>query len=211
MHRSRSIHSKKSLSLGMLVLVLSLFSSRGADAQIKQPGAHPDYALELDPHLVIQHANGPFFDDEGIGFGLRASIPLMRNGPIPQINNNIGISFGGDLVFFGTDFGCRNNGNDLLGDDCNGTDLWLPVTFQWNFFFTKVVGAFFEPGLAVSYWHREWVDDCGGGDLCNRSASDLDLAEFVVFIGGRFLFTERAGMTVRIGWPYVSVGGTFLL
>ena len=104
----------------------------------------------------------------------------------------------------------RNRGNDLLGDDCDGTDLWLPVTFQWNFFFTKVVGAFFEPGLAVSYWHREWIDDCGG-DPCEREGSDLDLAEFVVFVGGRFLFSERAGMTVRIGWPYVSIGGTFLL
>jgi hypothetical protein len=185
-------------------------SSRGASAQIKQPGAHPDYSLELDPHLVIQHANGPFYDDEGIGIGLRASIPFVRNGPIPQINNNMGISFGGDIAFYGTDFGCRNRGNDLLGDDCNATDLWLPVTFQWNFFFTKVVGAFVEPGLAVSYWHFEWIDDCNGNP-CDRSASDLDLAEFVFFVGGRFLFGERVGMTVRIGWPYVSIGATFLL
>ncbi|HEX6272641.1 MAG TPA: hypothetical protein VFZ53_06375, partial [Polyangiaceae bacterium] len=152
----------------------------------------------------------PFFDDEGVGLGLRASIPFVRNGPIPQINNNVGISFGGDFVFFDADFGCRNDGNALLGDDCSGSNLWLPVTFQWNFFFTKVVSAFFEPGLAISYWQRDWIDDCGG-DPCERNASDLDLAEFVVFFGGRFLFTERAGMTVRIGWPYVSVGGSFLL
>lgn len=210
MRRSRSHHSKTSLLVALLVLAAGMLAPRGANAQIKQPGAHPDYTLELDPHLVIQHAHGPFFDDEGIGFGLRASIPFVRNGPIPQINNNMAISFGGDLAFFGTDFGCRNRGNDLLGDDCSGTDLWLPVTFQWNFFFTKVVGAFFEPGLAVSYWHREWIDDCGG-DPCEQGGSDLDLAEFVVFFGGRFLFSERAGMTVRIGWPYVSVGGTFLL
>jgi hypothetical protein len=196
--------------LGLFVAVLCSFAAPDAGAQIKQPGAHPDYALELDPHLVIQHAHGPFFDDEGVGLGLRASIPLVRNGPIPQINNNAGISFGGDFVFFDDDSGCRNDGNALLGDDCNGSNLWLPVTFQWNFFFTKVVSAFFEPGLAISYWQRDWIDDCGG-EPCEREESDLDLAEFVVFFGGRFLFTERAGMTVRIGWPYVSVGGTFLL
>src|SRR5262245_31213195 len=98
MRRSRSLHSKTSLLLLFFVVALGLFSSRTASAQIKQPGAHPDYSLELDPHLVIQHAHGPFFDDEGIGFGLRASIPFVRNGPIPQINNNMGISFGGDLA-----------------------------------------------------------------------------------------------------------------
>jgi len=210
MRRSRRLHSKTRLLFAALAALACLFSAGGALAQIKQPGAHPDYSLELDPHFIIQHAHGPFFDDEGLGLGLRASIPFVRNGPIPQINNNVGISFGGDLAFFDADLGCRNNGNDLLGDDCDGTNLWLPVTFQWNFFFTKVVSAFFEPGLAVSYWRRDWIDDCGG-DPCERTASDLDLAEFVVFFGGRFLFSERAGMTVRIGWPYVSVGGSFLL
>jgi hypothetical protein len=210
MRRSRSFFSKKSLFASVFVALACLLSASGAGAQIKQPGAHPDYSLELDPHLVIQHANGPFFEDEGVGLGLRASIPLVRNGPIPQINNNAAISFGGDFVFFDADAGCRNNGNDLLGDDCDGTHLWLPVTFQWNFFFTKVVGAFFEPGLAISYWQRDWIDDCAG-EPCAQSSSDLDLAEFVVFFGGRFLFTERAGMTVRVGWPYISVGGSFLL
>jgi hypothetical protein len=211
MRRSRLLPLAGRLLLALTCAFAALVVPRVAGAQIKQPGAHPDYSLELDPHLVIQHARGPFFDDEGIGLGLRASIPFVRNGPISQINNNVGISFGADVAFFGSDFGCRSRGNAELGDDCDGSDLWLPVTFQWNFFFTKVVSAFFEPGLAVSYWRRTWLDDCGGGELCERTASDLDLAEFVVFFGGRFLFTERAGMTVRIGWPYVSVGATFLL
>ena len=211
MRRSRPPHSKKSLLCGVFLALLCLFFAHDAGAQIKQPGAHADYSLEVDPHLVVQHARGPFFDDEGLGLGLRLSIPLVRNGPIDTINNNMGISFGGDIAFFGTDFGCRSRQNGLLGDDCDGTDLWLPVTWQWNFFFTKVVGAFFEPGLAVSYWRRDWIDDCGGGNLCERTASDLDLFNFVVWVGGRFLFTPRAGMTVRLGWPYVSVGATFLL
>lgn len=209
MRRSRPFSSKTISLIFLLSALFCLIGPGTAQAQIKQPGAHPHYALELDPHLTIQHADGPFYGDEGIGFGLRASIPLLHNGPIPQINNNIGISFGGDLAFFDNDR-CHNHGNDFLGDDCGGTDLWLPVTFQWNFFFTRVVSAFFEPGLAVSYWQYDWVGVCGG-DPCDQHASDLDLAEFVVFFGGRFLFSDRAGMTVRIGWPYVSVGGTFLL
>jgi hypothetical protein len=211
MRRSLHTRSKTRVLAGIVLGILGIIWAGNAEAQIKQPGAHPDYGVELDPHLVIQYAHGPFFDDEGIGVGLRASIPFVRNGPIPQINNNMGISFGGDIAFFNADLGCRSQGNGLLGDECDGTDIWLPVLFQWNFFFTKVVGAFFEIGPAVSYWHRSWLDDCGGGNVCERSASDLDLFNFAGFIGGRFLFSERVGMTVRLGTPYVSVGATFLL
>jgi hypothetical protein len=200
----------KHLFLGLFLALSSIALAREARAQIKQPGAHPDYAVELDPHLTIQHSAGPFWDDEGVGLGLRASIPLVRNGPIPQINNNMAIGFGGDIAFFGDDNGCRNVNNRFLGDSCDGTDLVLPVVWQWNFFFTKVVGAFFEIGPAVTYWHRSWIGDCGG-EPCELDASDLDFEPIVGWIGGRFLFGERVGMTVRLGWPYISVGGTFLL
>ena len=213
MIRTRAFHAGTGLLrllVGLSLTALALVWSGAASAQIKQPGAHPRYSLELDPHLVIQHASGPFLDDEGWGVGLRASIPFMHNGPIPQINNNIGISFGGDLAFFDDDAGCRSRENTLLGDECDGTSLWLPVTFQWNFFFTKIVGAFFEIGPAVSYWSQDWVDDCQGNP-CERSASELDLLDFAVFFGGRFLFGERVGMTVRLGYPYVSIGATFLM
>jgi hypothetical protein len=207
---SRAFNRGKRLLIGALLATALCFVARGADAQIKRPGAHARYSLELDPHLVIQHANGPFLDDEGIGVGLRASIPLMHNGPVTQINNNIAISFGGDIAFFGDDRGCRSVENTALGDECDGTSLWLPIMFQWNFYFTKIVGAFGEIGPAVSYWTQDWVDDCNGTP-CERTASDLDLFDFSVFVGGRFMFGERVGMTVRLGWPYVSVGATFLL
>ena len=136
MRRSRLPPLAGRLLLALACAFAALAVPGTASAQIKQPGAHPDYSLELDPHLVIQHANGPFFDDEGIGLGLRASIPFVRNGPIPQINNNVGISFGADIAFFDADFVCRSRGNAVLGDDCDGSDLWLPVTFQCNLFLT---------------------------------------------------------------------------
>ena len=213
MRRSRSHQSKTSLLVALLVVGVGLLSTRGASAQIKQPGAHPDYSLELDPHLVIQHAHGPFFDDEGIGVGLRASIPFVRNGPIPQINNNMGISFGADYVFFGDDDDCRFLGrrNDFIDRECGGSDLWIPVTLQWNFWFTPVISVFGEPGLALQYTSAYWEYDCGGGAICEADDDDLDVVEFVMFVGGRFMFSNNVGMTVRLGSPYVSVGATFLM
>src|SRR5688572_20726342 len=121
MIRSRAFHPGMGLLrrlVGLALTVLALLWSRGADAQIKQPCAHPSDSLELDTHLVIQHENGTFLDDEGWGVGCRASIPFVHNGPIPQINNNMGISFGGDLAFFDDDAGCRSRENTPLGDDC---------------------------------------------------------------------------------------------
>ena len=48
--------------------VLGLLLAGSAEAQIKNPGAHPRYSLELDPHLTLQHDRGPF-TDEGVGLG----------------------------------------------------------------------------------------------------------------------------------------------
>jgi hypothetical protein len=192
--------------------VLGLLLAGSAEAQIKTPGAHPRYSLELDPHLTLQHDRGPF-NDEGVGLGLRATIPLFHNGPVPQINNNMGISFGADYVFFGDDDDCRFLGrrNDFIDRECGGSDLWIPVTVQWNFWFTPVISVFGEPGLALQYTSAYWEYDCGGGAICEADDDDLDVVEFVMFVGGRFMFSNNVGMTVRLGSPYVSVGATFLM
>ena len=197
--------------LFVATLVSGLLLAGSAEAQIKNPGAHPRYSLELDPHLTLQHDRGPF-TDEGVGLGLRATIPFFHNGPIPQINNNMGISFGADYVFFGDDDDCRFRGarNEFIERDCGGTALWLPVTVQWNFWFTPVVSVFAEPGLALEYATAYWEYECGTG-ICEADDDDLDVVEFVMFVGGRFMFSNNVGMTVRLGSPYVSVGATFLM
>lgn len=205
MNRSPALVKLSALGLGT-----SLFlAASAASAQIKQPGNHPRYGVELDPHVLVQHDQTPF-GDEGFGLGLRAVIPFMHNGPVPQINNNIGITFGADFAFFSDDDLCRRIGDtSYFADDCNGMNIWFPVTGQWNFFFTPVVSVFGELGLALQYQRWEWEGLCANDAPCSRDGSDTD-AEFVFWGGGRFLFSDRAGMTVRLGWPYVSIGGSFL-
>jgi hypothetical protein len=181
-----------------------------ANAQIKQPGAHQRYNVELDPHVLIQHSDMPV-GDEGYGFGFRASIPFMHNGPIPRINNSIGISFGMDLAFFGDEDICRRRGADFFVTDCDAMNIWVPVTMQWNFYFTKVVSVFGEPGLAFQYesWSLEGTCDAGGD--CSQDSSDVDPVEPTFWVGGRFLFADRFGLTVRVGYPSMTVGMSILL
>jgi hypothetical protein len=67
-----------------LALALSaLPNSASADQLvIKRPGLHPNYTVELEPHLLLF----PFHDGD-FGAGVRASFEIVDNGFIPSINN----------------------------------------------------------------------------------------------------------------------------
>ncbi len=181
-----------------------------AQSIIKQPGNHPNYGLELEPHVLAQYGNLPYTND-GFGLGLRLSIPFVQNGPISTINNNIGISFGFDAAFFGNDAPCDGRGNpDFYVDNCGATELWFPVTAQWNFFLTRIISVFGEVGLSAHYARWDYSGPCNAGGDCTYHASYLNLFEPVIWGGGRFLFGRNVGLTVRLGWPYISVGASFL-
>lgn len=185
-----------------------LLLSGAAAAQIKEPGQHPMYSVELEPHLLLQYGDRAT-GDQGLGFGLRATIPFMHNGPVPSINNNLGLSFGADVAFFGGDEICRRRGVQFFAEDCSAWNLWFPATAQWNFFLTPVVSVFGELGLAIQHQRWSFQGSCGDGP-CNASEANTDV-EPTAFVGGRFLvFSRRAGLTVRLGWPYLSVGATML-
>jgi hypothetical protein len=185
-----------------------LLLSGAAAAQIKEPGQHPMYSAELEPHLLFQYGDRAT-GDQGLGFGLRATIPFMHNGPVPSINNNFGLSFGADVAFFGGDEICRRRGVQFFAEDCSAWNLWFPATAQWNFFLTPVISVFGELGLAIQHQRWSFQGSCGDGP-CSASEANTDI-EPTAFVGGRFLvFSRRAGLTVRLGWPYLSVGATML-
>ncbi len=174
------------------VLVPSL-----ANAQIKSPGAHPDYSVELEPHLALQYHRW----DDGVGPGLRVNIPFFHNGPIDSINNNMAIGFGFDWIFVDDD---HFRGCDDRFRDCDATQVWFPVVLQWNFWFTDIISVFGEPGIAARYIDYD-------NDFCRGDCDDFDFFEPVFWGGARFQFSDVVGLTVRVGTPYVSVGANFLL
>lgn len=91
-------------ALATLFAVACFAFSPVAQAQIKEPGRHAHYTLDLEPHLVVAWDRGPArYADEGFGLGLRVTIPLFDNGPIKKINNNMGISFGVDFAHYDAD------------------------------------------------------------------------------------------------------------
>ena len=88
---------------------------------------------------------------------------------------------------------------------------------QWNFFLSTHWSVFGEPGLALEYGTLRGLSRAhlrrprATGRLCVRPApSHFSVDPFVLFVGGRFHFSESASLTMRIGWPYFSIGVSFM-
>jgi hypothetical protein len=195
-------------SLAWVVTTSSLVTST-AEAQIRSPRAHTHYALELEPHLVVQWADEPYWNDEGIGVGVRLSIPVVPDGPITTINNSLAVGFGLDWAHF-DDCGPYN-------DLCDADNLWFPLVLQWNFFLTRAVSLFTELGLALQYsslgWDGPIPGNCvryRGTNVCDDDVDDLDI-ELVFWLGGRFAVADSVAITLRLGIPSILLGVSLLL
>jgi len=201
------------------VLACTALVTKGARAEesiIRRPGDHPNYGVEIEPHLLaaflLTHAGA----GDGYGLGGRFSIPLMKNGFISSINNNVAIGFGLDWAHFSGCYYAYYAGP--YGYDCPSFNTFvIPVVMQWNFFLSTHWSVFGEPGLAIEY---ATYGDCPGYFVdpngvrrnypCGAAPSHTTVDPFVLFIGGRFHFSESASLTMRVGWPYFSIGVSFM-
>jgi hypothetical protein len=201
--------------LAVWVVVVGILTSAGTvSAQIKEPGAHPDYSVELEPHLLLQWTEGPdWHHNVGPGLGFRATIPFFHNGPIEKLNNNMGITFGLDTAFYS---GCEDHwgphGHAWWANHCSGMDWTFPIAMQWNFWLTPVISVYGEPGFAMSYETGSFDAPCPGapGGLCHATDSRFRL-EPVIWGGARFLVSDSVGILLRAGIPSISVGVGILL
>ena len=192
-------------------VVLGLLASPAfASAQIKQPGAHPRYSVELEPHLLVQWSETCASD--GFGPGFRATIPFLDNGPIPKINNNMGIGFGLDWAHSGLNSRCPAYYRmGVYYGDGYKADIWqVPVVVQWNFFLVPKVSVFGEAGMVFQHRRYDGAYRCDPGNICYGPGTENGWdASFAV--GGRFLVSDSVGFLLRVGYPYLSAGVSILL
>lgn len=195
------------------VVVAASLTARNAHAAeeliIKRPGDHPVYGVEMEPHLAFAFLM-PRAGTSGIGVGGRFTIPLVKNGFISSINNNVGIGFGIDWLHYD---GCYYWSNP---NACSNFEaFFIPVVMQWNFFLSTHWSVFGEPGLAIAYnsWGSGCIDfDDGRGNrvACGPTPSHITANPFVLFVGGRYHFSETTALTLRLGWPYATFGVSFM-
>jgi hypothetical protein len=195
------------LAVSLSAALCCVARSATAASVIRRPGLHPSYSAELEPHLTFVW-DEPLWAEDSWGPGLRVGVPIVEDGPIGAINNSMAISLGLDwtMASIGWAF-CYGERSYLAGRDCEGYAVWFPVALQWNFWLTDVISVFGEPGFAVR--HAWWDDDDCIGGACR--GSDTDFEPLALWGGGRFVFGGNVGVIVRIGYPSVSAGATFLL
>jgi hypothetical protein len=170
-----------------------------ADDTIKHPGDHPDYKVEVEPHVLLGWDD--IYATGGLGLGGRFTIPIVHNGFIDSINNSVGIGFGMDVMHYDN---CRYKG---IG--CSANYLHFPVVMQWNFFVHSHWSVFGEPGL---FFYHGFLGDCTTGPNGQNGQCDSPSVNGVrpaLWIGGRYHISETVSLTMRIGWPAFSFGVSF--
>ena len=203
-----------------LTAVLALYAGNAkAESIIKQPGNHPQYSVDLEPHLALGLDDTYYYGGTGYGLGARVTIPFLRNGPISTINNDMGIGFGLDWLTRGN--GCNNGYYYGRGpayynyNGCSAYSLYVPVVLQWNFYLTDIITVYGEPGLGIRISHASWSYPgpylgCPNGMVCE--GSDTSTSPIPIIAGGaKFMFGRTIGLNVRLGYPYFTVGASFLL
>jgi hypothetical protein len=151
---------------------------------------------------------------------VRFSIPVMSPGFIKTINDSIAISFGLDAMHYSgyTGYGAYGycNFRNCPGYYYYDTSFWavhLPIVMQWNFWLTEKWSVFGEPGLTIR--HAFFSDSlCGPNYVPTYGACypDSTMPFFTFFAGGRFKFSDKIGLTMRLGYPIdFSAGVSFFL
>jgi hypothetical protein len=175
-------------------VVLGLTLDAEAALVIKQPNAHPVYRAELEPHgnIILWHRYYGYgryyrgrryrdFGDPEFGGGFRATIELGDPAFVPSINNTVGITFGIDVM---NCLYCVRN-----------FSFFSPIGLQWNFFLTEKWSVFADLGFLLrtdGFFYHTYPD-------------------FFFMAGGRFHFNDDIALTMRVGYPWISVGVSFFV
>ncbi len=188
------------ISLATFSLVALAAPTARAQNIIRRPGDHINYKAELEPHLNFglfhyrdsgYYGNGyGYYNSFDYGPGFRATIPIMDPGFVPKINDSVGITFGVDVGFCPDRYCYRS------------VALRFPVGIQWNFFITPRFNVFADIGFTfgIDAGHRDYY-----------RGNSIFYPDFFLMGGLRYLFTDKVGLTVRVGYPFVSVGVSFFV
>lgn len=168
-----------------LFSVLSLSSlALAQDDRAHQSGFLLDSSAQSRPLLLSVHGVLPYshFGRGGFPIGVGASlyIPILSNGFIPPVNDEFGLDFGADAIFF-TGY-------------ANPFGLWIPVSVLWTFHFTDTFAAYVKAGVALRFWP---------GDALPF------YPDFVGAIGLNWMFARSVGLRVEAGYPGLKVGLLF--
>jgi hypothetical protein len=149
------------------------------------PAAHAQRSVMIEGARPEAHVSLGWMGE--IGVGARVDIAILGDGFIHSLDDEFALSPGVELAF----------------DDDGGGELALSglLAAQWNFYVDASWSVFPELGIALVYRER----DRGPA----RDETDVWLSP-VGAVGGRYHFTRRNALVVRLAWPFgIQLGITF--
>jgi hypothetical protein len=168
------------------------------------------YAFEIEPHLVLGTAPPGPGHGSGAGIGLRGSFVLIPDGFIRGVNDSVALGVGVDYAHYAGALALQGFRDQCLHFEPgpNGTSvctevtsnggsynyLFAPVVVQWNFWLTRRFSAFGEPGI----------------DLYLLGGHGFGISP-ALYLGGRFQVADRIALTLRIGYPTLTFGVSFMM
>jgi hypothetical protein len=196
-------------ALAAAVGTLAVEGNARAQSTILRPGDRAPYLFELEPHLLATPFNPPGDGTgSGLGAGVRANFEVLHEGFVSSINDSVALSVGADFLHY------QGSGPPAPGvcrryvPGPGGTNVcvevsqtggpsnyaFLPVAMQWNFWLARQWSVFGEPAV-ILYWF----------DYRTLGAYPA------LYLGGRFHISDTLTLTLRIGYPTLSLGVSFLL
>jgi hypothetical protein len=165
------------VAAGALALVHAS-DARAEDLTVSRPGAHPDYVVELEPEAIVLFGRAL---GDGPGVGVRASIPVMKNGFISSLNNVPAISFGFS--------------RSPIGDE--QAPFYAPVVLQWSFWLSQHWSVLGEAGVFLVF-----------GDGTRTELQPAFMAGGRFHVTDRIAITARISLPTT---PSLGVGVSFFL
>jgi len=206
-----------SLSLAILATLATLATlaspsiAFAADDGVAVVNGAVPYRFELEPHLVFGTYAPGAGQGSGGGVGVRGGVVVLPHGLIGSIDDSIAVGFGVDyLRYYGkwAPFGKYHDYclryqvapdgtrvcTEVTSKGGQYNYVHVPVVVQWNFWFTRTVSAFAEPGVDIYH-----LADHGWG-----AVPALD-------VGARLRLSDGVALTLRLGYPTAALGLSILL
>lgn len=195
----------------LFMMGLTHVDAAQAQTIIKQGNASRAYKVEIEPRGLFTPFPPPRgWADAGLGGGINFGINLAPKGFLPSVYDSVALGIGLDFVqYFGggpSTSECaewQGRGESAIcvrtrGGSGPALVVYTPVVMQWNFYLTPKWSVFGEPGFAM-FFRTARYENLNVGAIPT------------IFVGGRYHFSNKATLTMRLGYPYTTVGVSFFL
>jgi hypothetical protein len=193
---SRALAAIASLgAASALFLVSAPASAQQVVVRERVAGEPSAYLLEIEPHFTFGAEN--VYGNTGYGAGLRAGVPFVPS-LLTNVPDNLAFSLGADFLHYE---------NCFFPDRCGANYLDFIGAVQWNIFVLPRLSVFAEGGAFVYAGFFTGCSAADGPDCANPSRTGV-LPTLAV--GGRLHFADHAALALRLGYPSMTLGLSFL-